>query len=30
MSVTVNVRALLSDYRLPADFKRELEVLFLE
>jgi integrase len=29
MSVTVNVRALLSDYRLPADFKRELEVLFL-
>ncbi|TCK32504.1 integrase-like protein [Paraburkholderia sp. BL8N3] len=30
MSVTVNVRALLSDYRLPADFKRELEVLFLD
>jgi integrase len=30
MLVTVNVRGLLSDYRLPADFKRELEVLFLE
>ena len=26
----MNVRALLSDYRLPADFKRELEVLFLD
>lgn len=30
MLVTVNVHALLSDYRLPADFKRELEVLFLD
>ncbi|WP_321794613.1 integrase domain-containing protein [Caballeronia sp. J97] len=30
MLVTVNVHALLSDYRLPADFKRELEVIFLD
>ena len=28
MSVTVNVRSVLSDYRLPADFKGELERLF--
>jgi len=30
MSVTVNVRSVLSDYRLPADFKGELERLFQE
>jgi integrase len=30
MLVTVNVHKLLGDYRLPTDFKRELEVLFLD
>jgi integrase len=30
MEVAVNVRTLLGDYRLPVDFKRELEVLFRE
>jgi hypothetical protein len=30
MAVTVNVRSLLSDYRLPADFKSALGVLFVE
>jgi integrase len=30
MEVTLNVKALLNDYRLPADFKRELEILFRE
>jgi integrase len=30
MAVTVNVRSLLSDYRLPAKFKSELNVLFLD
>lgn len=30
MAVTVNVRTLLSDYKLPSDFKGELNVLFLD